>query len=59
MLVALKVHVRQQNFHTARTFAAQHIRFVLDNALLVAQVVLGRRMLFHVFAMVEYCELCA
>lgn len=40
MLLALQVHVRQQHLHSAGALAAQHVRLVLHDALLRAQVVL-------------------
>lgn len=59
MLVALQVHIRQENLHAPRTLTPQHVGFVLNAAPLLSEVVLCYRGLFRSFATVVDAKLSA
>ena len=59
MLLALKVNIWQQHFHSAGAFAAQNIGLVLHDALLRAKVILDLLSLLGALPVVEDGKLCA
>lgn len=58
MLLALQIHIWKQDLHPAGSFASQHVRLVLYNALLRSQVILACICLFHRLTVVKNTEFC-